>query len=61
MVIIGNLTLFAMKEELELKVLDIEVQMEKAGKIDSNKAKKDMTCYKTGYNKELKHINKFEK
>ena len=37
---------------------DVQAQMEKADKIESYKAKKDVAWHKTEYNKVLKYLNK---
>ena len=50
-----------MKDKQELKLPDIEAQMEKADKIESYKSKKNLAWHKTEYNKVLKHLNKTRK
>ena len=52
------MTLGAKKPKAEPVVPDVQVQMEKADKIESYRAKKDVAWHKTEYNKVLKHLNK---
>ena len=59
MLVITSVCLFsAKKDKEELKLPDIETQMEKADKIESYRAKKDVAWHKTEYNKVLKYLNK---
>ncbi len=46
------------KPKAEPVVPDIQTQMEKADKIESYRAKKDVAWHKTEYNKVLKYLNK---
>ena len=50
--------LSAKKPKAEPVVPDVQVQMEKADKIESYRAKKDVAWHKTEYNKVLKYLNK---
>jgi outer membrane lipoprotein-sorting protein len=61
LIIISCLTLSAKKSKQETEVPDIEAQMEKADKIESYSAKKDVAWHKTEYNKVLKYLNKNKK
>ncbi len=58
---LGVVSLSAKKEKKEIEIPNIEVQMEKADKIESYKAKKDLAWHKTEYNKVLKYLNKSRK
>lgn len=44
-----------------VEVLDVQAQMERADKIESYRAKKDVAWHKTEYNKVLKYLNKKKK
>ena len=46
------------KPKAEPVVPDVQTQMEKADKIESYRAKKDVAWHKTEYNKVLKYLNK---
>ena len=46
------------KPKAEPAVPDVQTQMEKADKIESYRAKKDVAWHKTEYNKVLKYLNK---
>ena len=46
------------KPKAEPIVPDVQTQMEKADKIESYRAKKDVAWHKTEYNKVLKYLNK---
>ena len=46
------------KPKIEPTIPDVQVQMEKADKIESYRAKKDVAWHKTEYNKVLKYLNK---
>ncbi len=61
MLFLGVVSLSAKKEKKEIEIPNIEVQMEKADKIESYKAKKDLAWHKTEYNKVLKYLNKSRK
>ena len=41
-----------------VEVPSVEVQMERANKIESYRSKKDVAWHKTEYNKVLKYLNK---
>ena len=49
------------KPKAEPAVPDVQTQMEKADKIESYRAKKDVAWHKTEYNKVLKYLNKSKK
>ena len=51
-------TIAAKKNKQEIEVPNMEAQMEKADKIESYRAKKDVAWHKTEYNKVLKYLNK---
>ncbi|MBP9477748.1 MAG: hypothetical protein KBF12_03935 [Sebaldella sp.] len=44
-----------------VEVPSVEVQMERANKIESYRSKKDVAWHKTEYNKVLKYLNKTKK
>ena len=46
------------KTKKEPQMPDVQTQMEKADKIESYRAKKDVAWHKTEYNKVLKYLNK---
>ena len=46
------------KPKAEPVIPDVQAQMEKADKIESYRAKKDVAWHKTEYNKVLKYLNK---
>ena len=50
--------LAAKKPKAEPVIPDVQAQMEKADKIESYRAKKDVAWHKTEYNKVLKYLNK---
>lgn len=58
---ISVLSLGAKKPKAEPKVPSIEVQMERAEKMENYRAKKDVAWHKTEYNKVLKYLNKTNK
>ena len=58
LVIIGCISQAAKKNEKLPEIPDIEMQMEKADKIENYKAKKDVAWHKTEYNKVLKYLKK---
>ena len=59
--IIGCFSLAAKKNEKTPERPDMNAQMEKADKIESYRAKKDVAWHKTEYNKVLKYLNKSRK
>ena len=61
MSIIGCFSLAAKKNEKTPEIPDMNAQMEKADKIESYRAKKDVAWHKTEYNKVLKYLNKTRK
>ena len=61
MSIIGCFSLTAKKNEKTPEIPDMNAQMEKADKIESYRAKKDVAWHKTEYNKVLKYLNKSRK
>ena len=46
------------KDKQELKLPNIEIQMEKDAKIESYRSKKDLAWHKTEYNKVIKYKKK---
>ena len=54
----STMMLGAEKSKTEPVIPDVQVQMEKADKIESYRAKKDVAWHKTEYNKVLKYLNK---
>jgi hypothetical protein len=54
-------SLAAKKDKAEPELPNIEAQMERADKIESYRAKKDVAWHKTEYNKVLKYLNKTRK
>ena len=58
LVSISMFTIAAKKNKQEIEVPNMEAQMEKADKIESYRAKKDLAWHKTEYNKVLKYLNK---
>lgn len=60
-IIICSISFSAKKDKQELKVPDIEAQMEKVEKIESYQNKKDLAWHKTEYNKVLKYLKKTKK
>ena len=61
LVSMSMLTISAKKSKKEIQIPDMEAQMEKADKIESYRAKKDVAWHKTEYNKVLKYLNKSRK
>ena len=61
LIIVSCISLAAKKNKQEIEVPNIEAQMEKADKIESYRAKKDVAWHKTEYNKVLKYLNKSRK
>ena len=55
------MSLGAKKEKAIPEMPDMQAQMEKADKIESYRAKKDVAWHKTEYNKVLKYLNKSRK
>ena len=55
------LAISADKIKKEPQMPDVQTQMEKADKIESYRAKKDVAWHKTEYNKVLKYLNKSRK
>ena len=56
--LLSTLAVSADKTKKEPEMLDVQTQMEKADKIESYRAKKDVAWHKTEYNKVLKYLNK---
>ena len=56
--LLSILAISADKTKKEPEMLDVQTQMEKAAKIESYRAKKDVAWHKTEYNKVLKYLNK---
>ena len=56
--LLSILAISADKIKKEVEMPDIQTQMEKADKIESYRAKKDVAWHKTEYNKVLKYLNK---
>ena len=56
--LLSLLAVSADKTKKEPEMLDVQTQMEKADKIESYRAKKDLAWHKTEYNKVLKYLNK---
>lgn len=61
LVVVSMYSFSAKKDKKELKLPDIETQMEKADKIENYRNKKDLAWHKTEYNKVLKYLNKSKK
>ena len=61
LVTIGCFSLAAKKDKQEIKIPDVEAQMEKTEKIESYRAKKDVAWHKKEYNKVIKYLNKSRK
>ena len=61
LLVLGMILTSAQKPSQEIKVPDLEAQMEKADKIENYRAKKDVAWHKTEYNKVLKYLNKTRK
>ena len=61
LLIVSCISLAAKKNKQEVEVPNMEVQMEKADKIENYRAKKDVAWHKTEYNKVLKYLNKSKK
>ena len=61
LIITGCFSAAAKKSDKSIEIPDMEAQMERAGKVESYKAKKDVAWHKTEYNKVLKHLNKSRK
>ena len=57
-VLTSGLAMSADKTKKEPEMPDVQTQMEKADKIESYRAKKDVAWHKTEYNKVLKYLNK---
>ena len=58
LVLTSVLAVSADKTKKEPEMPDVQTQMEKADKIESYRAKKDVAWHKTEYNKVLKYLNK---
>ena len=58
LMVLSVTALAAKKPKAEPEIPDVQVQMEKANKIESYRAKKDVAWHKTEYNKVLKYLNK---
>ncbi len=58
LVLTSVLGMSADKTKKEPQMPDVQTQMEKADKIESYRAKKDVAWHKTEYNKVLKYLNK---
>ena len=58
LILTSAITLSAAKSKKEPVIPDVQTQMEKADKIESYRAKKDLAWHKTEYNKVLKRLNK---
>ncbi len=56
--LLSILAISADKTKKEPEMLDVQTQIEKADKIESYRAKKDVAWHKTEYNKVLKYLNK---
>ena len=61
LIIVGSISLAAKNNEKNIEIPDMEAQMEKADKIESYRAKKDVAWHKTEYNKVMKYLNKSRK
>ena len=61
MLVLGVVSFSAKKDKTEVEVPSVEAQMERADKIESYRAKKDVAWHKTEYNKVLKYLNKTRK
>jgi hypothetical protein len=59
--LLSVVSMSAKKDKQEIQFPDVEAQMEKADKIESYRAKKDVAWHKTEYNKVLKYLNKKSK
>ena len=58
LVLMSVFSISAKKTKKEPEMPDIQTQMDRAEKINSYKAKKDVAWHKTEYNKVLKYLNK---
>jgi hypothetical protein len=58
LVVISALMLGAEKKKAEEPIPDIEVQMEKADKIENYRSKRENAWHKTEYNKVLKYLKR---
>ena len=56
--LLSILAISADKTKKEPAMPDVQAQMEKADKIETYRAKKDLAWHKTEYNKVLKYLNK---
>ena len=61
LIIISCVSPASKKSKQEIEVPDMEAQMERADKIESYRAKKDVAWHKTEYNKVLKYLKKSRK
>ena len=61
LIIISCVSPASKKNKQEIVVPDMEAQMERADKIESYRAKKDVAWHKTEYNKVLKYLKKSRK
>ncbi len=58
LIIIGSISMAGKKNIRKTEIPDMEAQMEKADRIESYRAKKDVAWHKTEYNKVLKYLKK---
>ena len=58
LIIIGSISMADKKNIRKTEIPDMETQMEKADRIESYRAKKDVAWHKTEYNKVLKYLKK---
>ena len=58
LIIIGSISMAGKKNIRKTEIPDMEAQMEKADRIESYRAKKDVASHKTEYNKVLKYLKK---
>ena len=58
LIIIGSISMADKKNIQKTEIPDMEAQMEKADRIESYRAKKDVAWHKTEYNKVLKYLKK---
>ena len=58
LIIIGSISMADKKNIRKTEIPDMEAQMEKADRIESYRAKKDVAWHKTEYNKVLKYLKK---
>lgn len=58
LILMSVFSISAKKTKKEPEVPNLQAQMDKAEKINSYRAKKDVAWHKTEYNKVLKYLNK---